>query len=265
MIKDGASFDDVMSALAATTGGAAANAANTAAGQMKNLGIQMDEAKESIGAALLPVVTALIEKLIPLATWAQQNTKIVLILAGVVGGLAVAVLAANAAMKVYQATLIIVQAAQAALNFIMSANPIGLVVIAIAALVAAFVLAYKKSETFREGVDAMFSFIKNAIGASVDLIKGYLDFVLAFTKAFSTALLEHGTTPSASSHSRCPTGCQASAAKASTYRTFRCSRKAALSPRLRCDDWRIRPRSRSAIVAYGANGWRHDQHSLDRC
>ncbi|NBW14532.1 MAG: hypothetical protein EBR82_41690 [Caulobacteraceae bacterium] len=183
MIKDGADFDTVMEALAATTGGAAANAANTAAGQMKNLGIQMDEAKESIGAALLPVVTALIEKLIPLATWAQENTKVILILAGVVGGLAGAVLAVNAAMKIYEATLVIVKVAQAALNFVMSANPIGLVVIAIAALVAAFVLAYKHSETFREGVNKMFNFVKDAIGASVDLIKGYLDFVLGFYKS----------------------------------------------------------------------------------
>ena len=182
MIKDGADFDTVMQALAATTGGAAANAANTAAGQMKNLGIQMDEAKESIGAALLPVVTALIEKLIPLATWAQENTKVVLILAGVIGGLAGAVLAVNAAMKIYQATLLVVKAAQVALNFVMSANPIGLVVLAIAALVAAFVLAYNKSETFREGVQAMFGFIKTAVGASVDLIKGYLDFVMGFYK-----------------------------------------------------------------------------------
>jgi hypothetical protein len=183
MIKDGASFDDVMEALAATTGGAAAEAANTAAGRMKNLTIQMDEAKESIGAALLPVVAAFIEKLIPLATWMQENTRVVLILAGVIGGLSVAVLAANAAMKVYQATLVIVKAAQAALNFVMSANPIGLVVIAIAALVAAFVLAYKHSETFREGVDKMFQFIKGAIEISVNFIKGYLTTVMGFYKS----------------------------------------------------------------------------------
>ena len=183
MIKDGASFDEVMSALAATTGGAAANAADTAAGRMKNLGIQMSEAKEAIGAALLPAVTALLDKLVPLAEWVQANSKVVLILAGVIGGLSLAVLAVNAAMKVYQATLIVVQAAQAALNFVMSANPIGIVVLAIGALVAAFVLAYQKSETFREGVDAMFSFIKDAIGASVELIKGYLNGVLSFYKA----------------------------------------------------------------------------------
>lgn len=164
-------------------GGAASKNAETMAGQMARLKVGFDEAKESVGAALLPVLAVLLEKLIPIANWMQQNTDIILILAGVIGGLSVAVLAANAAMKVYQATLVIVKAGQAALNLVMSANPIGLVVIAIAALVAALVLAYKHSETFRNGVKAMFDFIKTAIEGSVDFIKGYLDTVLNFYKS----------------------------------------------------------------------------------
>lgn len=144
LIADGADFDTVMQALAATTGGAASDAANTAAGRMANLKIQFDEAKESIGAALLPVMQKLLDALLPLAYWAQENTRLILIFAGVIGGLSVAVLAANAAMKIYQATLVIVKIAQAALNFVMSANPIGLVVLAIAGLIAAFVLLEKR-------------------------------------------------------------------------------------------------------------------------
>jgi hypothetical protein len=178
----GAEFDDVLNALTIHQG-AAADAANTTQGKMKNLTIQLDEAKESIGAALIPAVTALLDKLIPLATWAGENSKLFLIFAGVIGGLSVAVLAVNAAMKVYQATLVVVKAAQAALNFVMSANPIGLVVIAIGALVAALVLAYNKSETFRDAVDAMFKFIKVAIGESVEFIKGYLNTVMGFYKS----------------------------------------------------------------------------------
>jgi gas vesicle protein len=178
----GAEFDDILNALTIHQG-AAADAANTTQGQMKNLTIQLDEAKESIGAALLPAVGALLDKLIPLATWAGENSKLFLVFAGVIGGLSVAVLAVNAAMKVYQATLVVVKVAQAALNFVMSANPIGLVVIAIAALVAAFVLAYKQSETFREGVNAMFKFIKTAIEGSVEFIKGYLNSVMSFYKS----------------------------------------------------------------------------------
>ena len=144
LIKDGADFDTVMQALAATTGGAASDAANTAAGRMANLKIQFDEAKESIGAALLPVMQKLLDALLPLAYWAQENTRIVLIFAGAIGGLALAILAANTAIKIYRATLIIASAAQAAFNFIVAANPIGLAVLAIAGLIAAFVLLEKR-------------------------------------------------------------------------------------------------------------------------
>jgi len=177
----GAEFEDVLRGLNIHQG-AAAEAAETAAGRMANLQIQFDEAKESIGAALLPVMQKLLDALLPLAYWAQENTKIILIFAGVIGGLSAAVLAVNAAMKIYQATLVIVKVAQAALNFVMAANPIGLVVIAIAALVAAFVIAYKQSETFREIINTLFGAISKGVSFSVDLIKGYLTTVLNFYK-----------------------------------------------------------------------------------
>lgn len=44
-------------------------------------------------------------------------------------------------------------AVQAALNFVMAANPLTLIVIAIAALAAGLVIAYKRSDTFRDIVD----------------------------------------------------------------------------------------------------------------
>jgi hypothetical protein len=49
-------------------------------------------------------------------------------------------------------------------------NPIGIVVVAIAALVAGIVLAYKHSETFRAIVQATWGAIRAAIGATVDWI-----------------------------------------------------------------------------------------------
>jgi len=84
---------------------------------------------------------------------------------------------------VYQATLVIVKAAQFALNLVMSANPIALVVLAIAGLVAAFVLAYKKSETFRNAVQALFEGVKEGVTGTVDFIKGLLNGVLGFYKS----------------------------------------------------------------------------------
>jgi hypothetical protein len=178
----GAEFEDVLRGLSIHQG-AAAEAALTTEGKMKNLSIQFGEAKESIGAALIPAVETLLGLLIPLANWAQENSKVFLIVAGVIGGVAAAVLAANAAMKVYQATLVIVKAAQFALNLVMAANPITLVVLAIGALVAAFVLAYQKSETFRNAVNGLFGAIKTGVVASVEFIKGYLEFVMGFYKS----------------------------------------------------------------------------------
>lgn len=74
-------------------------------------------------------------------------------------------------------------AGQWLLNAALSANPIGLVVAAIVGLVAIIVLAYKKNETFRKIVDAVWAGIKAAVMAVVDWfkntawpwIKGFID------------------------------------------------------------------------------------------
>lgn len=58
--------------------------------------------------------------------------------------------------------------AQAILNASLFANPIGIVIIALTALVAGVVLAYRHSETFRKIVDAVWAAIKVAIKATVD-------------------------------------------------------------------------------------------------
>lgn len=58
-------------------------------------------------------------------------------------------------------------AGQWVLNAAMSANPIGIVVVAIGALVAGLIYAYKKSETFRNIVNGAFEKVKEVIGAVV--------------------------------------------------------------------------------------------------
>lgn len=58
------------------------------------------------------------------------------------------------------------------LDAALAANPIGIVVIAIAALVAGIVIAYKNSETFRKIVQAAWAGIKTAVGAVVGWFTG---------------------------------------------------------------------------------------------
>lgn len=55
-------------------------------------------------------------------------------------------------------------AQQAILNLVMSMNPLGIVVVAVLALVAAIVIAYRNSETFRNVVQAAWNGIKTVIG-----------------------------------------------------------------------------------------------------
>jgi phage-related minor tail protein len=169
----------ILAAIETQVGGTAEATANDS-DKMK---VAFSQVSESIGIILLPMFQKLSAILVQVADFAVENSKVMVILGGVVGGLAVAILAANAAMKVYQATLIVVKAAQFALNLVMAANPITLVVLALAALVAAFVLAYKNSETFRNGVNALFNGIKKGVTASVDFIKGYLNVVMNFYKS----------------------------------------------------------------------------------
>lgn len=66
-------------------------------------------------------------------------------------------------------------AAQWALNAAMSANPIALVIIAIVALVAAFVIAYKRSETFRNIVQAAMRGVMKVVRFVISAVVGYFN------------------------------------------------------------------------------------------
>jgi hypothetical protein len=154
MIKDGADFETVMSLIADTTGGAATEAANTAQGQFKRLGVALDETKESVGAALLPAIEAVLPYLTKFGDWAAKHPGIILAV-----GAAIAVIAASIM----------------AVNLAMALNPFSAIIIGVVAVGAAVVLAYKKFEGFRNVVDAVFSGIK--VG---------FDFVVSYFKTLLT-------------------------------------------------------------------------------
>lgn len=77
-------------------------------------------------------------------------------------------------------------AAQWLLNAAMSANPITLVILAIVALVAVFVVAWKKSETFRAIVIGTWNAIKAASVAVFNFLKGFIKGVWSVIKTVFT-------------------------------------------------------------------------------
>jgi hypothetical protein len=183
MIKDGATFDEVMAAMAKTTGGAATTAANTAQGQFKRLGVALAETKESIGAALLPAIEAVLPFLTKMGAWAAENSTVFVIIAGVIGGIAAAIVITNAAMTAWAAATKAFTVIQGLFNAVMAANPIVLFALAIAGLVIGLVIAYKKFDAFRDIVDAVFGAIKTGIKGGMDAITTYLSFVMGVYKA----------------------------------------------------------------------------------
>ena len=137
VIDSSSSLDDITNALATSFGGAATVAAESFDGRMKGMKIALDETKESIGAALLPVLEKLLIALQPLVDIAANNTTEFLIFVGVIGAVATAVIACNVAMKIYEATLVALKIKTAALNLVTTANPYYLMAAAIVALTAA--------------------------------------------------------------------------------------------------------------------------------
>lgn len=89
----------------------------------------------------------------------------------------VATLAQAAASKIVAIASNVWKVAQIALNFVLSANPIGIVVMAIAALVGALVAAYNNCETFRNICDKVWAVVKDVASAVWDFL------VKAFEKA----------------------------------------------------------------------------------
>jgi hypothetical protein len=161
MIKEGASLNEVMDVLGGTFGGATANAADTAAGKMKILSNSIGETKESIGAALLPVVEAVLPVLNEFAAWAQDNPQAFLAIAGAIGLVAAAIVATNIAMAL---------------------NPFALIAAGVALLVAALVVAYNKFEWFRTGVNAI---INGILGAFESVVNGAIMMVNGIIRAYN--------------------------------------------------------------------------------
>jgi len=156
MIKDGASMDEVMAAMADTFGGAATDSANTAAGSKKRLGIAHGEAKEGVGAALLPILEKALPVLQSFAQWAQDNPTLITAVAAAFGVMAASIVLVNAAMAL---------------------NPAVLITAGIVALGVALVMAYKRFDTFRavvqsvaNGVAGYFEFIANAYIKMINLV-----------------------------------------------------------------------------------------------
>ena len=122
---------------------------------------------------LVNLITNVMPPLLNALQWVLDNMNWLAPTIGLVTG---AIIAGTAAWKAYQTIVNLVKVGQLALNAVMAANPIGLVVTAIGGLVAAFAILWNKSEGFRKFWVGLWGDIKKAAKSAynfmVDIFKG---------------------------------------------------------------------------------------------
>lgn len=127
----------------------------------------------------------------------DHSSEFIAVLAAMGSGVA-AYVAYTTALKVMQEgwmALEVVQkasaAAQAVLNAVMAANPIGILIAAIAALVAAFTVLWNTNDGFRETVLQTWETIKTGVSNAVTAVKEFLESAFEQIKTIITTVWEN--------------------------------------------------------------------------
>lgn len=141
---------------------------------------KMDQLKDTIGIAASVVAAAgaaflAYKGYVALATAAEVAHTVA----------TTAMTAANAAAEAGATGLAL---AQAALNAVISANPVALLVSALAALATGLVTAYKTSETFRNTVNSAFSTVKNIAQSAIGTVVDWINDLVAKIEGAAAAL-----------------------------------------------------------------------------
>lgn len=180
---------DVFGELGDQFKGALSADAETAAGKMERIQNAMNEAKESIGYAFLPALTALAGAFKGIAPFITEHADLIGKIMMVVIGLSGAVVALNAGYKAYIAITKAAAVAQGLLNAVLAMNPITLVVLAVAALAAGLIYAYKHSETFRNVVNGAFNAVKEVAGSVANFIGGVFKTMFGGVKLYINTII----------------------------------------------------------------------------
>ena len=153
----------------------------------------------TVGTSLIPIVNGLLETVTPIinrfSNWARENRPLLDTIVKVTAGLAALAFAISAGafvIGVYSKAALIANsmtkawaAAQTVLNFILTANPIGIVVIAIGLLIAAIAYVASATTGWSETWDSALSFMSAILDLWVSSVKIYF---LSIEHAFLTVV-----------------------------------------------------------------------------
>lgn len=139
-----------------------------------------------ISGAITSLVNTALPPLMSAITWIIDNSNWLVPLLGSLVGIIGAI---SAGIKIYNGVMKIARTVQLAWNLALSANPIGLVVIAVAGLVAAFVLLWNKCEGFRNFFIKMWDAIKKAGAGAAEWIGNTFESVMGTVKGIINGVI----------------------------------------------------------------------------
>lgn len=159
---------------------------------------------EELGNALLPIANDVLTKVGELvakwSSWITENRATVetivrmaavlgpllIILGSAIGiiiGVSNAIIKVKTAFTIAQGAMAIMKAKWAALNITFAISPIGLIIIGIIALVAAFAILWNKSEAFRNFWKRLFSGIVNVARNALNAVKNFFGSIMGAASA----------------------------------------------------------------------------------
>lgn len=132
-----------------------------------------------ISGAITEIVTVALPPLMDILTWVIDNSEW---LVPLLGGIALAIGAISAGVKIYNGVMQIAKVVQLAWNAALNANPIGLIITAVVALIAIFTALWTKCEGFRNFFIGMWEGIKSAVKVVADFIGGIFKSIFGAIK-----------------------------------------------------------------------------------
>ena len=158
-------------------------------GQLILLKSSLEGAAIAFGELLLPLIKKITSAIQGLVDWvnnlSDRQKAIIVTIAGVLAVIGPIFIIGGKIVKLVGSVMGVIKVlkpAIAALNAVMLANPIILIITLIAGLIAALVTLYKKNETFRNFVDETWASIKNVVSTVVNAL------VTFFTETIPNAL-----------------------------------------------------------------------------
>jgi len=175
---------DAVGDSAGSTADALVEMEKTTARQFAKLEAQVKDTAMILGNTLMPALIKLLEMVTPIiekiSAWVEKHPKLtagILATVGAIGGIMVIAGPLLNALKLIAVATKVAAAAQWLMNIAMSANPIGLIIIAVAALIAGIILLVKNWDWVKDkflqiwgAIGSFFTSIKDKMGLDMSAL-----------------------------------------------------------------------------------------------